>query len=233
MAPKMPTPLIVRSVGWLHGKRALVLAILALLAAGSMGYLFGRSNIAAGGGWFDDAAQLRETIGERDATIDTLRRQVAELDTLKAGQADERREVGRTIGELQAELARQKQQLEFFRGIVAQEAERPDVAIRTLRLAAGSRPQSRMLRLTLVQPGNPQGTVSGAVVITLEGSREGRLARVPQPERGYSFQYFENIEQELTPPPGFTPERVTVQVKSLGGKGDGVIQSILWPVGGS
>jgi len=120
MAPKMSTPLIVRSVGWLHGKRALVLAILALLAAGSVGYLFGRSNIAAGGGWFDDAAQLRETIGERDATIDTLRRQVAELDTLKAGQADERREVGRTIGELQAELARQKQQLEFFRGIVAQ-----------------------------------------------------------------------------------------------------------------
>ena len=65
MAPKMSTPLIVRSVGWLHGKRALVLAILALLAAGSVGYLFGRSNIAAGGGWFDDAAQLRETLPEK------------------------------------------------------------------------------------------------------------------------------------------------------------------------
>lgn len=233
MPPKTPTRLIVRSVGWLHGKRAFALAGLVLIAVGAMGYLVGRSNIAAGGGWFDDTAQLRETIGERDAMIDTLRRQVAELDTLKAGQADERREVGRTIGELQAEIARQKQQLEFFRGIVAQDAERPDVAIRTLRLTAGPRPQSRMLRLALVQPGNPQGIVSGTVTITVEGARGGRLARLPQPERGYSFQYFENIEQELTPPPGFTPERVTVQIKPLGGKGEGVIQSILWPAEGS
>jgi hypothetical protein len=233
MPPKTPTRLIVRSVGWLHGKRAFALAGLVLVAVGAVGYLFGRSNIAAGGGWFDDAAQLRETIGERDATIEMLRRQVAELDTLKAGQADERREVGRTIGELQAEVARQKQQLEFFRGIVAQGAERPDVTIRSLRLTAGPRPQSRVLRLALVQPGNPQGTVSGTVAITVEGARGGRLARLPQPERGYSFQYFENIEQELTPPPEFTPERVTVQIKPLGGKGEGVIQSILWPAVGS
>ena len=233
MPPKTPTRLIVRSVGWLHGKRAFALAGLVLIAVGVLGYLLGRSNIAAGGGWFDDAAQLRDTIGERDAMIDTLRRQVAELDTLKAGQADERREVGRTIGELQADIARQKQQLEFFRGIVAQDAERPDVGIRTLRLTAGPRPQSRMLRLALVQPGNPQGIVSGTVTITVEGARGGRLARLPQPERGYSFQYFENIEQELTPPPGFTPERVTVQIKPLGGKGEGVIQSILWPAEGS
>ncbi|MBU3673264.1 MAG: hypothetical protein FGM43_12035 [Sinobacteraceae bacterium] len=233
MPPKTPTRLIVRSVGWLHGKRAFALAGLVLLIVGSAGYWLGRSNIAAGGGWFDDAARLRETIGERDETIETLRRQAAELDTLKAGQADERREVGRTIGELQAEIARQKQQLEFFRGIVAQDAERPNVAIRTLRLTVGSSPQSRMLRLALVQPGNPQGIVSGTIVITLEGSRGGRLARLPEPERGYSFQYLENVEQELTPPSGFTPERVTVQIKPLGGKGEGVIQSILWPAVGS
>ena len=84
-------------------------------------------------------------------------------------------------------------------------------------------------------------TVSGSVRVGVEGQRGGRTARLDLREvavdrvaqLSYQFQYFENIEQELTPPPGFTPERVTVQVKPLGGKGDGVIQSILWPAVGS
>ena len=51
-----------------------------------------------------------------------LRTRLAELDTIRIGRAREQAEVARTIGDLQAQVARQAQELAFYRGIVAQAA---------------------------------------------------------------------------------------------------------------
>ncbi len=52
-----------------------------------------------------------------------LRTQLAEADTITAGRAHEQAEVARTIGDLQAQVARQSQELAFYRGVVAQNAD--------------------------------------------------------------------------------------------------------------
>src|SRR6267142_4456616 len=66
-----------------------------------------------------------------------LRTKLAELDTIRVGRAREQAEVSRGIGDLQAQVARQSQELAFYRGVVAQGATSVGVKIEQLRITAG------------------------------------------------------------------------------------------------
>ncbi|NBP06992.1 MAG: hypothetical protein EBU76_00725, partial [Gammaproteobacteria bacterium] len=194
--------IVIRGIGPSRLRMFLVFGVLVLGLLGWGLFELGRSGIGVGvTNPLSNMATLRRAIDERDVIITDLRRQVAELDTLKVAQDRERQELAQSIGELQAEVARQRQQLEFYKGIVATTEAPANVAIRTLRIdnsRAGSRP---LLRLSLVQPGNPQNVVSGMVIVTLEGARAGRASRYPLFETAYGFRYFENLERELVLPP--------------------------------
>lgn len=222
--------IVIRGIGPSRLRMFLVLGVLVLGLLGWGLFELGRSGIGVGvTNPLSNMATLRRAIDERDVIITDLRRQVAELDTLKVAQDRERQELAQSIGELQAEVARQRQQLEFYKGIVATTEAPANVAIRTLRIdnsRAGSRP---LLRLSLVQPGNPQNVVSGMVIVTLEGARAGRASRYPLFETAYGFRYFENLERELVLPPAVTPERLTVEIRPADRAMRAVVQSVLWP----
>ncbi|MBU6378964.1 MAG: hypothetical protein KJS95_10585 [Gammaproteobacteria bacterium] len=222
--------LVIRGIS--RGRLRLLL-LLAVLLLGLLGwglFALGRSGWGFGvTGPFTDPATLRRAIDERDAVIVGLRQQVAELDTLKAAQERERQEVSQTIGELQAEVARQRQQLDFYKGIVSTTEPPANVAIRTLRIDGTGRGGRPLLRLSLVQPGSPQGSVSGTVSVTLEGARAGRAVRSQLFEIPYSFRYFENFARELPLPAGVKPERLLVEIRPTGRAGRPVVQSVLWP----
>lgn len=225
-----PRPIVIRGIGIPQLRRWVVFAVLALGLAGWGLYALGRAGFGFGDtGPFSDAASLRRAVDVRDATIAQLRLQVAELDTLKAAQEQERREVAQTIGQLQAEVARQRQQLEFYKGVVATAEAPPEVAIRSLRIDASQTGGKRMLRLSLAQPGNPRDTVSGTVKVLLEGLQGTRTVRLLLVEIPYSFRYFENIERELVVPRGVTAERVAVEVAPAGRGARPVVQSLPWP----
>src|SRR5580693_5012734 len=66
-----------------------------------------------------------------------LRTKLAEADTITAGRAHEQAEEARAIGELQAQVARQSQELAFYRGVVAQNAASLGVKIEQLHITAG------------------------------------------------------------------------------------------------
>ena len=225
-----PRPIVIRGVGIPQLRWMGLLAVLALLLVGWGLYALGRAGFGFGDtGPLSDAASLRRAVDARDATITELRLQVAELDTLKAAQEQERREVAQTIGQLQAEVARQRQQLEFYKGVVAAAEAPPEVVIRNFRIdgpQTGGRP---MLRLSLAQPGNPRETVSGTVKVVLEGLQGTLAVRLALFEIPYSFRYFENIERELVLPRGVTPERLAVEVAPAGRGARPVVQSLPWP----
>lgn len=225
-----PRPIVIRGVGIPQLRWIGVLIVFGLLFVGWGLYALGRAGFGFGDtGVFSDAASLRRAVDARDATINELRRQVAELDTLKAALDQERREVAQTIGELQAEVARQRQQLEFYKGVVATTEAPPEVAIRNFRVD-GTQPGGKpILRLSLAQPGNPRDTVSGTVKVVLEGLQGGRTVRVPLFEIPYSFRYFENIERELVLPRAVTAERLTVEATPAGRGARPVVQSLPWP----
>ena len=58
-------------------------------------------------------------------------------DTIRVGRAREQAEVARAMGELQAQVARQSQELAFYRGVVAQRAAGIGVKIEQLRITRG------------------------------------------------------------------------------------------------
>jgi len=216
----------------------------ACLLAASLVFEYGRSragfdNLAA----MRQRAELREQVAQRDTTIRELRRVAADFETFSASQAQERAEVSRTIGELQAQVARQGQELAFYKGIVVKESNKAEVAIQQLRVTpAANGPGRFVVRLTLVQPTRPEAIVTGAVVLSVEGQREGEPAGTsarldlptltggPARELPYSFRYFENMDPEIVIPAGFLPDRLTVEIRSNRRGVEPVVQTILWSV---
>src|SRR5438105_8508671 len=71
-----------------------------------------------------------------------MRTRLAELDTFRVGRSREQAAVARTMGDLQAQVARQSQELAFYRGVVAQGAASVGVKIEQLRITAGAHPAS-------------------------------------------------------------------------------------------
>lgn len=234
--------LVLRGPAWLARRSGLAVAAVALAAVAVGLYMLGRWHAAADARRaLDGKAALEATLRDRDRVIDGLRRQVAELDTLKAAQAREREEVASTIGGLQAEVARQRQQLDFLRGVVSGgAAPAATVAIREVRLLPSAVRGRYLLRLALAQPARPEREVSGTVRVVVEGRRGGRSARLElrevSPARTvqltYRFRYFENLEAELAVPAGFEPDRVLVELRPAERGAAPVTRTLLWTIDG-
>jgi hypothetical protein len=231
--------LVFRGPAWLGSPWGVALGVSLVLATLAGVYAIGRAQATFDGrAAIADEAGLRAALTAREAEVTRLRREVAELDTLKVAQERERQEVSRTIGELQAEVARQSQQLEFLRGVVGRAGPAAEVTIRQVRVIASAAPGRYRLRIALAQPGRPDRTVAGSVRVGVEGQRGGRTVRLDLREvtaqrvaqLPYRFQYFENIEVEIVLPNGFSPERVVVDVRPAGRNVPPAAQTVLWSI---
>jgi hypothetical protein len=183
-------------------------------------------------------AELRDEIATQEATISDLRAKVAQLESSTVGQTREREEVQRTIGDLQAQVARANQELAFFRGIVTQNANSAEVKIQQARMVATATANKFRIRVTLVQPMKPDTVVSGVVVLSVDGEVDGKPGRADfatlsggkRREIPFTFRYLENIEEEITVPPGMKPEQLLVEVRSNRRGSAPVQQSYVWSV---
>jgi hypothetical protein len=171
-----------------------------------------------------------------------LRTQLAELDTVKIGRDQERRELARTIGDLQAQVVRQTQDLAFYRGIVAQQVDPKGAAeggvyVQQLRIRALPEPLHFAVHFALLQ-GHGESNVSGTVVMRVEGSADGQPSTLDVPagtsgkdaDRPFAFRYFQELDQDLTLPTGFRPERLDVEVHTNRKGVEPLAQSFPWRV---
>ena len=165
--------------------------------------------------------------GELAAQIADLERrerethvQMAALESAKIGQTRERTEVSRTIGELQAQVARQAQDLAFYKGIVGDNGQSP-VKIQQFRVVSSAVAQHFTVKLVLARPVRPEDVISGTIGISFEGSqglqpatRElAQLTADRKRELAFNFRYLQPLEFEVDLPAGFVPERVTVELR--------------------
>jgi hypothetical protein len=171
-----------------------------------------------------------------------LRTQLAELDTIRIGRAREQAEVTRTIGDLQAQVARQTQELAFYRGIVAQGASAVGVKVQQVHISAGTKPLRFVVHLSLVRSVRPDSVAIGSVALSIDGSTaDGKattldlpaLTPAKQKELPFNFRYFENLDQDVALPAGFQPEKLAIEVRSSKKDVAPASQSFPWTVDAS
>jgi hypothetical protein len=197
--------------------------LLVVLAAWLM-YEFGRKTAG-----YDALQAARERV-ELRAQIDEMQRQQKELrvqlaagEEAKLAQVRERSELARSIGELQAQLARAQQDLQFYRGIANPQAAQ-DRAVVVQQFTVARRDPTRRryaLRITLTRTTRSDENVSGAVGLIVDGSLSGAAASVELAaisdskarQIPYNFRYLANFEHPVTLPPGFEPSRVTLEIR--------------------
>jgi hypothetical protein len=237
--PGLPPKLVVTT--YAPKRRVVTVILLVLMVAGGVYGMFEFGRYRAG---FDapqsfvERRKLQAEIDAREMTISELRAKVAQLESSTVGQTREREEVQRTIGDLQAQVARANQELAFFRGIVTQNANSAEVKIQQARMVATSTANKFRVRVTLVQPMKPDAVVSGVVVLSVDGEVDGKPGRADfatlsggkRREIPFTFRYLENIEEEITMPPGMKPEQLLVEVRSNRRGSAPVQQSYVWSV---
>jgi hypothetical protein len=224
-------------------RRLIIIGVFALIAAFALYVVYELGRFNAGYDRLEVAQQRTELeveIERLGKSNRELRTQLAELDTIRIGRAREQAEVTRTIGELQATVARQTQELAFYRGIVAQGAAAVGVKVQQIHITAGAKPQHFMVRLALVRSVRPDTVALGSVVLSVDGSgADGKPitldlpALAKQKELPFNFRYFENLDQDVALPAGFHPEKMAVEVRSNKKDVAPASQSFLWSVDAS
>ncbi len=198
----------------------LVIALLAMYIVYELGrYNAGYDRLAAA----QQRTEFEVAMERLEKSNRALRTQLAELDTIRIGRAREQAEVARTIGDLQAQVARQTQELAFYRGIVAQGGSAVGVKVQEIHISAGQRAEKFVLHIALVRSVRPDNVAVGVLGVNVDGTAaDGKAVTLDtaaltggkQHELPFNFRYFENVEQEVILPSGFKPEHLAVELRS-------------------
>src|SRR5271155_504131 len=109
------------------------------------------------------------------------------------------KQVERSLGDMQSQIARLNQDLSFYRGLV-----QPDslvhVKVQQMQIVPEATPGQYRLKFVLMQTGKPDNNVAGNAAITVDGLLRGKpsslsFAQVAPNRRGslaYSFRYFQD-----------------------------------------
>lgn len=222
-----------RRMLWMFG----MLVVVALTVFGA--YEFGLNNA----GFATNAARteqgrLSDHVEQLQAEVREQRLQLAARETEHVSHARERTELAKTIGALQAEVAKLQSDLAFYRGVVDNGGPREVVRIQQFRISRGEAPNEYKMRLVLGRPLRPEDTINGKVHVNVEGSNGiaaavldlAAVAGVPDGALAFSFRYVETLEQTLRLPDGFTPARTTVEVIPARKGVNPVHETFIWTV---
>ncbi|HEX6571104.1 MAG TPA: DUF6776 family protein [Steroidobacteraceae bacterium] len=218
-------------------------AAIGLALAGLAAWLvYGRGQDGAGEA--ADATQRRAVleaqVGQLELENRRLHARVAELEMARRLDRDAYGEIERTLGDLQSRLARQGDDLAFYRSIVSPADGVQGLRIQRLEVRPGGKPRQFVLELTLVQAMRHESIVAGLAQITIAGMQGdvparytvGELLGQPRAQLPFSFRYFQTIEQAVTLPDGFEPYETDVRLQSTKMRGP-VQQAFQWKVGGT
>jgi chorismate mutase len=211
-----------------------VMGVVGLYAAFELGRYSAGYNIVSA---LRERAQLGSTITRLKAANTGLHARIIELDTVNAGQAREDQVVSRTIGDLQAQVARQTEELAFYRAVVAEGAPAIGLRVGTVRLSAAKPAGQFVVHISLVRAGKTDGMTSGTVSLAVDGQDSGgkvttldnqALTGAGTADVPYDFRYYQELEQTVALPAGFHPAHLTVEVSSSHKNVAPLAQSFPW-----
>jgi len=214
--------LVVRS--YTPKRRALLigLAVLAAVIALYVAFEFGRYEagfrvVDSVRGALSASARIRslEALNEKQRT------QLAAAEVARLSDREGYKQVERSLGDMQSQIARLNQDLSFYRGLV-----QPDslihVKVQQMQIVPEAAAGQYRLKFVLMQTGKPDSVVTGSAAITVDGLLRGKPSSLSfgqvTPNRrvslAYSFRYFQDYDEPIQLPQGFEPTRVGVEIRS-------------------
>jgi len=183
-----------------------------------------------------ERTELEVQIERLESTNRQLRTQLAEFETFKVGREREQAEVERTIGDLQGQVARESQQLAFYKSIM-QKAAPVELGVRLgeVRVSHSSRTGGFIVHVSLLRSGRPDNLVSGTLTLKVDGESGtvvdlAELTGGKDRELPFEFQYYKNFDQPVTLPQGFKPLHLGIDIRSAKGDAPPLTQTVLWNV---
>jgi cell division protein FtsL len=177
----------------------------------------------------DNSRQLRE----QQAQVKDLRQQVATLKRSDQISRNANAELQSTLTEREEEVSGLRADVDFYERLVGSTGQRLGLRVHEARFAAEAG-GTWHYTVTLTQNLNRGAISKGTMRFAIDGVRGGKLSTVKwddllqtpnAPGKPFSFRYFQQLEDSVMLPPGFTPQRVRV---SLSGNGQSVDQTFTW-----
>lgn len=184
-----------------------------------------------------ERAALRERLASEQAATEELRRQLAIAETAARIDRETYDEVKRNLGDLQAQIQTQEEELVFYRGIVSPLDGVAGLRIQNIEALQSDGEGRFLLRLVLVQAIVHSRRVAGTVKLALEGVKDGQPATFDAAElvpagkdhdMTYEFRYFQGLEAEFSLPTGFEPQRIVVDVWPNDSRAERIHQVFEW-----
>lgn len=174
-------------------------------------------------------------IDELEEETSRLRQRLAADAVGRKVDAEAQSEAQAMIGDLQAELARQQQELDFYRGLVAEKFGTGTVKVQELavRPEGGSR---YTILVTLVQSAARDATATGSLTLRVTGSRGDALAQLRLSDISgdrrdrvhFSLRYFTTVAVPVTLPGAFEPAAVDLEYQTNRSGPEPIKQSFPW-----
>jgi hypothetical protein len=190
-----------------------------------------------------DAVHGALAASSRIRTLETenenQRRQLEAAETARRVDREGYRQVERSLGDMQSQIARLNQDLSFYRGLVQPES-LIHVKVQQMQIVPQAAAGQYHLKFVLMQTGKPDKEVNGTALITIDGLQQGKpqsltYAQVSPGHRAglaYSFKYFQDYEEPLQLPSGFEPTRVGVEIHTARDTKNSFRQAFVWKAQG-
>ena len=219
---------------------------IALIAVGVAALAWGAFELGrASAGYFVvssmlERLDLRKRTQALEADNATLRHRVTVAELGQKVDQQAQTDAQQMMGELQAETARQKQELQFYRGLVVRQYGSGVLRVQELRVRAEDEERHFVVLITLVQAATRDTIANGTVTFSVEGLQGTipvtlALADLEIDKRKqfpFSLRFFQQIEVPIVLPVEFQPERLHVEYR-LGRNPEPTKQTFDWRVEGS
>jgi hypothetical protein len=217
---------------------AVAAALLILYAAFELGrYDAGFRVVDSVRGALAASARIRDLEAENEKQ----RNQLEADDVARRVDREGYKQVERSLGDMQSQIARLNQDLSFYRGLV-----QPDsithVKVQQMQIVPQTAAGQYHLKFVLTQTGKPDSVVAGTAMISIDGLLRGKPSSMSfgqvAPSRrvslAYSFRYFQDYDEPIQLPQGFEPTRVGVEIRSARDRdaSHGFRQAFVWKAQG-
>jgi hypothetical protein len=172
-------------------------------------------------------------LDQQQADLKDLRQQVATLRRSDQISRNANLDLQSTLADREEQISGLRADVDFYERLVGSTGQRQGLRVHEASFApeAGG---TWHYTVTLTQNLNRGAISKGQMRFVVDGVRAGKLVSVKwdellqqpnAPGKPFSFRYFQQLDDSVMLPPGFTPQRVRV---SLSGSGSAVDQSFPW-----